>query len=417
MVELEDIKTAYYVARGNKRRSADSVEYEINLEANLTQLVSDINNRTLRPTAYTFVTLKPRPREIFACEMGMRVIHHYIDIRLRPLIENRLTTRTFNNRKGYGANSAIQQVIDDVFEVTNGYSTDAYIIKLDLKGYFPNANLDIIYGQLSNLVEEDYFGKDKDDLLWLIERAVYSYPTKHCYRKSQIWKWTYISNDKSLFCKPDGIGGAIGHLLFQNAMNYYLNDFDHYVIDTLGLHYVRFVDDMLFVVQNKDAFLSYIEIFRKMLNEYGCEVHPTKFYCQHYSKGVEFIGGIIKFDRVYLTDRMIRNFQLKIKDFNRCARVSKIESFISSANSYLGICKTRNGYAVARNMIDRINAEWWQFVHFDNNRCCIVANEGYKHRDIINRKYRLHGRKKRDAHKRAICRHPQGRCAAERNRV
>lgn len=156
MVELEDLYEAYHIARSNKRRSEDSVEYEINLEANLMRLYDDINSRSLHPSAYTFVTTKPRPREVFACEMGMRVVHHYIDMRLRPLIENRLTKRTFNNRVGFGQNVAINTLASDIYEVSKGFTQDAWIIKMDLHGYFPNANQDIVFRQLTNVVIEDY---------------------------------------------------------------------------------------------------------------------------------------------------------------------------------------------------------------------------------------------------------------------
>lgn len=400
MVKLEDLYKAYYIARSNKRRSEDSVEYEINLEANLIRLYNEINDRSLSPSAYTFVTTKPRPREVFACEMGMRVVHHYIDIRLRPLIEKRLTNRTFNNRVGFGQNVAINTLVSDIYEVSKGFTQDAWIIKMDLQGYFPNANQDIVFKQLANIANEDYHGDDKEDLLYMIRSAIYSYPTLHCYKKSPHWKWTLIDPKKSLFTKPYGVGGAIGHLIWQNAMNYYLNDFDHYIVDELKLHYVRFVDDMVFVVENKDAFLPMIETFRKMLNEYGCELHPKKFYCQHYTKGVEFIGAVIKLDRIYPTKRIVRNARKAILSLNKCIRPSKINSFIASVNSYLGILKTRNGYASARDLLDIISPKWWEYVEFDKERVCVVAKEGYKFRQLIKNKYQYDSKRKR---KRAQC--------------
>lgn len=396
MVELEDLYRAYLVARGNKRRSQDSVEYEINIERNLLRLHKDILDRTLAPSAYTFVTMRPRPREIFACEMGLRVVHHYLDIRLRPLLEARLTDRTYNNRIGYGANAAVNRLISDIYEVSKGYTRDAWIIKIDMRGYFPNAKQDIVFEQLSGLIMEDYHGADKDDLLYMLRVSVYSYPTHHCYRKSPIWKWAYITDDKSLFKKPDGIGAAIGHLIWQNAMNYYLNDFDHWVTETLGLHYVHFVDDMVFVVENKEAFLPWIEVFRKRLATYGCEVHPKKFYCQHYTKGVEFVGRFVKLDRVYPTKRTAYRAMRQVTNFNRCPRPAKVQEFIASINSYLGIFKTCNGYAIARGLVDAINPKWWQYCHFDKKRVCICPNDGYGLHDFINSKYHYkHGKKRK----------------------
>lgn len=414
MIKLNDLIGAYFVARKNKRRSVDSVEYELHCERNLLTLCSEVNDRILSPTAYAFVTLKPRPREIFACEMGMRVIHHYIDIRMRPLIESRLTDRTYNNRIGYGQDVAINQLITNIYQVSKGFTRDAWIIKMDIKGYFPNANLDVAYKQLSSLILESYDGKDRDDLLYLLERSVYSYPHLHCYRKSAREKWCYISDDKSKFKQPDGIGGAIGHLLWQNAMNYYLNDFDHYVIDDLRLQYVRFVDDMVFVVENKEAFLPMVAKFREILKtQYHCELHPRKFYCQHWSKGVCFIGTFIKADKLYADRRILRNFKKHIDEFNRCARRNRVESFLASMNSYIGILKNRNGRAVVERMLKDVNPRWWKYVHYNPVKVCLSANEGYRHIELLSHKYNLKF-KKYGTNKRNAGEYPSGRHLAER---
>ncbi len=389
MVKTSNFISAYYVTRQNKRRSADSVEFELHWERNIARLMSELADHSFAPTAYTFIASRPRPREVFACEMALRVVHHYIDMRLRPLLEEELTDRTYNNRIGYGGNEAVNQVISDIYEVSKGFTCDAWIIKMDLKGYFPNADQDIVYRQLSGLVERKYKGDDKDLLQYMIARSVYSFPARHCYRKSPLWKWQYIEPSKSLFRKPDGIGGAIGHLIWQNAMNYYLNDIDHYILDECGLKYVRFVDDMVIVTDNKECTLALVADIRKRLAALGCELHPSKFYCQHYTKGVEFIGSHIKLDRVYAGNRVIHNARRTIQKHNRNIKIRNIEHFLASMNSYLGIFKTRNEYGTIRNLLCEVSPEWKRYVSFDYRRKCFRANKGYTHREILSRKYNL----------------------------
>lgn len=391
MVVYPMLLQAYLQARKNKRRSKDSVEYELHYERNLLQLMYEINSRTFQPTAYTFIAMRPQPREVFACEMAMRIIHHYIDIRLRPLIENRLTSRTFNNRKGYGQVAAVNQLISDIYEATEGFTKDAWIIKTDIQGYFPNAVQQIAYEQLSQLATEDYHGEDKEDVLWMIQRAIFSCPTLHCYRKSPLWKWDLISKCKSIFDKPFGIGAAIGHLIWQNAMNYYLNDEDHWVIEECGQkNYSRWVDDDAAVTTNKEAFLAYVIPNRRaMLEAKGCTMHPRKFYCQHYTKGVEFNGSFIKMDRVYATARTIRNAMITAHSFRNCVRINKISEVLSSLNSYTGIFKTRNEYGTLRNLVDIIAEPWSEYIEYDDKRKCLVAKKGYRHRQLIIKKYNL----------------------------
>lgn len=396
MVTFEDLYEAMLSTRENKRRSTDSVEFELHWESKLFKLLNDINDRNFKPTAYTFVTPPPQYREIFACEFAMRVIHHYIDLRLRPLIESELTPYTYNNRVGYGPTEALNQVIENIYEVSEGYTKDVYIIQWDIEGYFPNAVQDIVYSQLIDITKRRYEGPDKEDLFYMIQVSIFSYPTHHCYRKSAPTAWNNVPDNKSLFKKPDGIGGAIGHLIWQNAMNYYLNDLDHWIVDDLKMKYVRFVDDSVIVVNNKEAALAFLmPQVRKRLAEKGCTLHRRKFYCQHYTKGVKFIGSYIKPGRLYLNNRVIYSSFHKIKQLNRCPRVSKIDTFLSLINSYTGFVKGRTEYGVYRAMMKKIGRQWWKYVHVVPERQCLNANDPYTHSNTLHRRYYLFIKKRK----------------------
>ena len=132
MVELRDLFIAYYRARANKRRSNDAIKFEMNLESNLFGLWKELNNRTFQAHSnYAFVVTIPKDREIFATEMKNRVVHHYIDWRLRPIYEEVLSERTFNNRKGKGLHKAIECFTNDIRELSNEYTKNTWCIHLD----------------------------------------------------------------------------------------------------------------------------------------------------------------------------------------------------------------------------------------------------------------------------------------------
>src|SRR5574344_893682 len=373
MVTFDAMYEAMLSTRKNKRRSQDSVEFEIHWESKLLNLIKDINTRSVRPTAYTFVT-EENSREVFACEFGMRIIHHYIDRRLRPILESKLSNYTYNNRVGFGPVQAIDQVIRNVEKVSKNYTTDAYIIQWDIKGYFPNAIQDIVY---------------------MIQISVFSYPTHHCYRKSPVHFWEKIPEYKSLFSKPDGMGGAIGHLIWQNAMNYYLNDLDHWIVGDLGLDYVRFVDDSVVVVQNKEAALPFLmpQVGQKML-EFGVTLHPKKFYCQHYTEGFKFIGTVIRPNRTHLNARVTWHAYNKIQKLNTEVRPEKVEHCLCSLNSYTGLFKNRNGVNLIKDLDKHLNPQWKKYIHMDLNRLCYNANPGYAHNDFLVKNYGLKLKKK-----------------------
>lgn len=394
MATLTEIQTAHK----HTPLGSDSLEFEIHREWRERELTQIINDRELLVSTYTFIAPHPQPREVFACDQDTRVSDHFIDDDLRPMLEARMTDRTFNNRVGYGPDAAINQVISDIYEVSQGFTRDAWIIKYDLTGYFPNANRQRAYDMLREVVETDYKGSAtrKDDLLYLIRQAVLSDPTARCQKRSPLKEWEAIPKHKSLFSKDPGIGGAIGRLIWQNTMNYYLDELDHWATDVCGLHYTRFVDDTVIVTNNKEATLALLPEIRRRLALQGCQMHPHKFYCQHYTKGVEFLGRHIRMDRVYVNNRILHRAHVKIAQLNHCPRPSKVQTFLASLNSYTGQCKNANAYGELRNLLERISPEWAKYVHYNDERKCLRANPGYTFRDQQNKLYHIKSRKHHD---------------------
>ena len=168
MVKLDDLLFVYYKSRKNKRRSFDSVRFELDLESNLKSLCDRINSRSVDTSGnYAFVVTYPKPREIFATVMENRILHHYIDWRLRDIYEKVLSDRSFNNREGKGLHMAISTFQNDVREMSENYTNDAWIFHLDLKGYFPNADVEIALNQQLKILDEFYDGDDKEDLRYM----------------------------------------------------------------------------------------------------------------------------------------------------------------------------------------------------------------------------------------------------------
>ncbi|MFH1562259.1 MAG: hypothetical protein ABIF11_02400 [Nitrospirota bacterium] len=79
-----------------------------------------------------------------------------------------------------------------------------------------------------------------------------------------------------------------------------------------------------------------------LLSTLQLNLHPRKVYLQHYSKGVKFLGVVIKPHRIYIANRTKGNFYEAIERQNEIARDHKPtkdeqEKFLSSMNSYLSL--------------------------------------------------------------------------------
>lgn len=390
-MDIETAKNDYFGCRANKRRSIDSIHFELHWERDLVRYVVDVNDRSLDPFLYSFIRRKPRPREVIACLMQMKILQYHFDLGTRPLVEKELTDRTFNNRIGYGVDKAIQRILEDIKEVSHNYTRDCYIISRDITAFFPNTDLDKSYNKYRALIEANFEdGEEKDDNLYILMRVNYAYPQLNTVLKSPRFEYDdIIAAGKSVIFNNDYTkGGCLGNQFWQVQKNYDLADFDRWQVEECGVHYVRFVDDMVWVFENKEAGLAHVALSeKKLLEEEGYQMHPRKRYCQHFSKGIGILGVHIKFDRIYTDDRTIWNCRLKIHKWNRLAYPSQLEHFLASVNSSFGLMKHRNSYGAIRDLVDEVSPKWLKYCHYDDDRRCFVANEGYTHNEILKRKY------------------------------
>lgn len=155
-------------------------------------------------------------------------------------------------------------------------------------------------------------------MTYLIHAVIFNDPTKNCYVKGKREDWIGLPKSKSLFFAKKDKGFPIGNLTSQLFGNIYLNDFDHFVKEKLGIkHYGRYVDDMVFVHNDKDYLKSIISQIKTYLKEeLDLTLHPKKIYFQNYTKGVKFLGTYILPERIYIDKRTKNNFHSTIKYWN-----------------------------------------------------------------------------------------------------
>ena len=115
MITDESMFEAYYDCRKRKRGTANATAFEVDFESRIISLVRSINERTYVPSrSITFVVSRPRYREVFAADFSDRVCHHWIILRLEPLMEEVFSPRTFNCRKGRGTLYGVNQLKADI---------------------------------------------------------------------------------------------------------------------------------------------------------------------------------------------------------------------------------------------------------------------------------------------------------------
>lgn len=380
--------------RRNKRRGRDSVEFEANWAPLLIRAMDARNDKTLRiEWNYAFLTPRPRWREIFATEFGGRMDDHEICDVVIPEAEVVLSPYTYNNRIGKGSQAAINQLLEHIFEVSNGFTAPARIVKIDFSGFFPHAIWDVAERVIDLVLDRACLDDDmRSYLKWLTMISVHCNPAGHCELRTQPYLWReHIDPEKSIRTKPEGMGAAIGRLIWQTGMGLYINDEILWLTQECGLRLVCFVDDIVFVVpEERHAYLlGLLPELRRRLSLKGIRLNERKFYDQPYQHGCEFLGSHIRPNRVHLNNTTYNNAIRTIEGLNNCP-YKNIDKMVASFNSYSGLLKARSDYKRLMDLRDKIGQEWWQWLAWDEKRKCLVFQEKYAPNRRLDRKYHLH---------------------------
>ncbi len=380
---------AYYQARKNKRNTYNQLRFEMHYETELFQLYTEIKNKIYKVgRSISFIVNNPVKREIFAAGFRDRVVHHLIFNHINPILDPQFIEDSYSCRKGKGTLYGIRKASRYLKEVSNNFTQNAYILKLDIKGYFMNINREKLMQKLKKMVPEEAFSAhqlkmtkgnptidiDYSILCYLLEQIVFNNPTENCIIKSEQSEWKGLPNSKSLFKSKPNCGLPIGNLTSQLFSNVYLSDFDHYVKDVLEVkYYGRYVDDFFLFSES----MKELKSTKKHLNQYlrdafSLTLHPNKVYLQHYTKGLAFLGAYIKPHRIYVGNRTKSNFkQLIFSTTHSLVGKQQItkhlaHNVVAMVNSYLGLVQHYQTYKLRYKIVTSSSAIGvYQFGYFN----------------------------------------------------
>lgn len=357
---VQDLFKAYFDARKNKRNTVNQLEFEMNFEYELFRLASEIQNRTYKVgNSICFIVNNPVKREIFAADFRDRVVHHLIFNRINTLFERKLIRDCYSCRVGMGTSYGIERIQHHMRSVTNNHTRGAYVLKLDIQGYFMSINRQVLYDKVEKIIlKAQNRGMERlDEMLFLLREIIFNDPTDGCRVKGNRKEWRGLPNSKSLFHSPPNCGLPIGNLTSQMFSNVYMADFDNYVKRELKMkHYGRYVDDFYFMHQDKQVLLDVRDHVTAYLKEnYSLTVHPKKIYLQDVSHGVTFLGAHVKPYRRYVRHRTLGAIRTNLGSTDRGLRAharsadnERLSLLRSKFNSYLGYLSQFKTYHIRK---------------------------------------------------------------------
>jgi len=371
-IDVEQLFEAYLSCRKTKRYTQNALKFEVDYEANLFELKKEIENGAYYPgRSIAFIVTKPVKREIFAADFRDRVVHHWLINKLNPLFENLFIQDSYACRVGKGTHYGVKRADAFIKACCENYTKDCYILKLDIQGFFMHINRNLLFTMLEKFIHHYYTHADKALVLEITQKIIFNQPIQNCIIKGNKKDWDGLPKNKSLFHSPANCGLPIGNLTSQVFANFYMHQFDVHLAKELGLkYYGRYVDDFIIVHPDKDFLKLLIpQLSNFLLSTLQLTLHPKKIYLQHYSKGVKFLGTVIKPNRIYIAKRTKGNFYNAIEKQNNIIQDHKPTkedkaAFLSSMNSYLGIMKHYKSYKLRNRMIfKRLSGYWFNHIY------------------------------------------------------
>lgn len=357
---LRELYFAYLDAKKNKRSTSDEHTFELNAMQNIVILRDDIMNHRYKPTrGIAFITYDPVMREIFAAPFRDRIVHHFLFNQVSEWWDKRFIYDSYSCRKNKGNLFAIKRLQHHVRSVTKCGREKAYVIKLDIRGYFMSLPREKVFERACWGLDRQF---TKPEELWkkrlikyLWKEVIFDDPTRGVRRRGSVHEWDALPDNKSLFCQPPGQGVVIGNLSSQLISNIYLDQLDRFIIFDLGYkHYGRYVDDFFLIVPESELSkalrdVDKIDVFLKKINLY---MHPKKRYIQEVHHGIPFMGMVIYPTVTVPGKRCKKNFYWDL--YKYAIGHNSDESIVA----HLGQLKHVDGKRFTKKMFDKFGFEY-----------------------------------------------------------
>lgn len=308
----KELKKAYHAARAGKTSKPGVIAFDKIAEFEIASLAEEIHSRAYTPRSSTaFIVNRPVKREIFAAQFRDRVVHHFLFNQVNKWWDARFIEDNYSCRVGKGTLYGIRRLDHHIRSVSRNYTKPAYILKLDLQGYFMSLDR-------KKLFERAMWGLDRQfpdggycyqlcKFLWKV--VIFNDPLKDVMFNCPRSAWKGLPPSKSLFHQPKGRGIAIGNLTSQLLSNMYLDQLDRFVTLELGFrHYGRYVDDFFIISGSKDELIKTTSVIEEHLkSNLALTLHPHKRHLQECSRGVAFLGAVIYPYRIHPGKRLKHN--------------------------------------------------------------------------------------------------------------
>ncbi|WP_246578384.1 group II intron reverse transcriptase/maturase [Clostridium frigoris] len=306
---IDNLRKAFKAVKSNKGApgiDGETVEiFEANMEANIVKLNHELKTETYEPLSVRRVYIDKddgTKRPLGIPTVRDRVVQQALKNILEPIFEPTFHPSSY----GYRPNRSCQKAVAKAERFMNKYGLE-HVVDMDLSKCFDTLDHEIIIKSVNEKVSDSRILKLVDKFL------------------------NAGTMENGIFDESD-IGCPQGAVISPLLMNIYLDYFDKAMMEK-GIRIVRYADDILIFAKSKELAGKYLALAIHILEKHlKLKVNETKTHIADASKGVAFLGFIIRENWVSIHPKRIEEFKNKIRRLTPRNHGMNIEQILRKLN-------------------------------------------------------------------------------------
>jgi len=292
IVDKDNLLKAHKNARRGKSKYKEVQQVDAHIEYYVDKLHNMLINGEFTTSEYEVFTKddKGKSREIYKLPyFPDRVVQHALMQIMEPIWRGMLIKQTYQSIKGRGVHKALK-------DLQKGLASDSWVVKVDIRKYYPSINNDKLY---TMLIKKIKCNKTKE----LIYDIVYSIK-----------------------------GVPIGNYTSQYFGNIYLSELDKELRQYCEV-YSRYCDDIVCIVSSKDIGNTVLQLINTKASSLGLVVKPCQQVWNLQCRCMDYLRYNIHYKFTIVRKRIATNY---IKSINAHAqdRVNGYNGWLAHANCY-----------------------------------------------------------------------------------
>lgn len=354
MLNYDNIYTVYERIKNNTRNKSKIFMFALNLNSNVYSILKDLYDEKYTFGKYNIFLIKePKYRIIISENISDKIVNHLIsNYILLPRLDKSLIDSNVATRKGKGGSYAFHLFKKYVKYLSNK-GNSIYVLKIDISKYFYNIDHECLIKMLKTKIKDE---KAINLLSKIVDTSNENYVNLNIQKIKgneikRIKKLNISENEKNkkikdiqkipLYAKGKGL--PIGNMTSQILATFYLNNVDRYIKEKLKFHcYIRYMDDLVILDNDKRRLLSSIKTIEKEINKCKLKINKkTRVY--DLKNGVNFIGYLFRFNDGKLHVKISTKNYCRIKRKLKKMKKEKDNRYLKSLGSYNGFFNNCDG--------------------------------------------------------------------------